>query len=332
MSFWGNLQFSLFIFNLSICWAGIIKRIDRPIGRCPTGFVASYYPMGSLWTCSLWNASLCPRHSLFGLALLIFSWIETKREALQQRLQEQNASINLLLAENGNRIGQDLHNDTLGHVFTMLSIKAELVQTLLVQWTDWPGQRKRWQTFRPWLRTPCRRSARIVQSLKQHTVAEELQILQQMLDLAGVHLVVLGGKGSSACPSRTSWLWCWERLANNLLKHSQASKCRLVLKMTSKIGFTLRRQRCGLPSWLVRNCIPKGQVVNSERKFEFLSSGQAHPPVHPNSFEEVVEWESCRRRPSNAAGRPLSALGFQDAVEAVLQAENGGEPSFEKSQ
>ena len=133
MSFWGNLQFSLFIFNLSNMLGWYYKE-NRPTYR-----TVSYGLL--LLAIILWalfgpvpfemRAFALVIH-FFGLALLIFSWIETKREALQQRLQEQNASINLLLAENErNRIGQDLH-DTLGHVFAMLSVKAELVQTLLV--------------------------------------------------------------------------------------------------------------------------------------------------------------------------------------------------------
>ncbi len=130
--FWGNLQFSLFIFNLSNMLGWYYKE-NRPTYR-----TVSYGIL--LLAIILWalfgpvpfemRAFALVIH-FFGLALLIFSWIETKRAALQQRLQEQNASINLLLAENErNRIGQDLH-DTLGHVFAMLSVKAELVQTLL---------------------------------------------------------------------------------------------------------------------------------------------------------------------------------------------------------
>ncbi|MGQ7419515.1 hypothetical protein ACTGV3_03805 [Streptococcus suis] len=110
MSFWGNLQFSLFIFNLSNMLGWYYKE-TRPTYR-----TVSYGIL--LLAIILWalfgpvpfemRAFALVMH-FFGLALLIFSWIETKREALQQRLQEQNASINLLLAENErNRIGQDL--------------------------------------------------------------------------------------------------------------------------------------------------------------------------------------------------------------------------------
>lgn len=101
MSFWGNLQFSLFIFNLSNMLGWYYKE-NRPTYR-----TVSYGIL--LLAIILWalfgpipfemRAFALVIH-FFGLALLIFSWIETKRAALQQRLQEQNASINLLLAEN----------------------------------------------------------------------------------------------------------------------------------------------------------------------------------------------------------------------------------------
>ncbi len=186
----------------------------------------------------------------FGLALLIFSWIEIKREALQQRLQEQNASINLLLAENErNRIGQDLH-DTLGHVFAMLSVKAELVQTLLDH--DQIDQaKKEVQELQTLAKDSMQDVRQIVQSLKQYTVAEELQILQQMLDLAGVDLLVLGGEIAEhlSLPVQNKLAMVLRELGNNLLKHSQASRCRLVLKKTSKNWFyTTKTMVWALPS------------------------------------------------------------------------------------
>jgi two-component system sensor histidine kinase DesK len=54
MSFWGNLQFSLFIFNLSnmLGWYYKENRPTYPDGVLQA-FVASYYPHGSLLTCSL---------------------------------------------------------------------------------------------------------------------------------------------------------------------------------------------------------------------------------------------------------------------------------------
>ncbi|HGA0996102.1 sensor histidine kinase [Streptococcus suis] len=228
----------------------------------------------------------------FGLALLIFSWIETKRAALQQRLQEQNASINLLLAENErNRIGQDLH-DTLGHVFAMLSVKAELVQTLLDH--DQIDQAKKEVADLQTLAKDSMQEVRqIVQSLKQHTVAEELQILQQMLDLAGVDLVVLGGEIAEqlSLPVQNKLAMVLRELANNLLKHSQASKCRLVFEKDQQelvvyyedngVGFA---QLTGQELHTI-----KDRLVTVKGSLEFISLAKPTRLSIRIPFEEVVE-------------------------------------------
>ncbi len=121
--------------------------------------------------------------------MLIFSWIETK-EALQQRIQEQNASINLLLAENErNRIGQDLHA---GPCLCYAVRQGGAGQDSLDHdQIDRPRRKCRSQTL---AKDSMQEVRQIVQSLKQYTVVEELQILQQMLDLAGVDLVVWAEK------------------------------------------------------------------------------------------------------------------------------------------
>ena len=293
MSFWGNLQFSLFIFNLSNMLGWYYKE-NRPTYR-----TVSYGLL--LLAIILWalfgpvpfemRAFALVIH-FFGLALLIFSWIETKREALQQRLQEQNASINLLLAENErNRIGQDLH-DTLGHVFAMLSVKAELVQTLLVH-EQIDQAKKEVADLQILAKDSMQEVRQIVQSLKQHTVAEELQILQQMLDLAGVHLVVLGGEIAEqlSLPVQNKLAMVLRELANNLLKHSQASKCRLVFENDQQelvlhyedngVGFA---QLTGQELHTI-----KDRLVTVKGSLEFLSLAKPIRLSIRIPLEEVVE-------------------------------------------
>ena len=293
MSFWGNLQFSLFIFNLSNMLGWYYKE-NRPTYR-----TVSYGLL--LLAIILWalfgpvpfemRAFVLVIH-FFGFALLIFSWIETKREALQQRLQEQNASINLLLAENErNRIGQDLH-DTLGHVFAMLSVKAELVQTLLVH-EQIDQAKKEVADLQTLAKDSMQEVRQIVQSLKQHTVAEELQILQQMLDLAGVHLVVLGGEIAEqlSLPVQNKLAMVLRELANNLLKHSQASKCRLVFENDQQelvlhyedngVGFA---QLTGQELHTI-----KDRLVTVKGSLEFLSLAKPTRLSIRIPLEEVVE-------------------------------------------
>lgn len=293
MSFWGNLQFSLFIFNLSTMLGWYYKE-SRPTYRTVSyGLLLLAIILWALFgPVSFEMRAFALIIHFFGLALLIFSWIETKREALQQRLQEQNASINLLLAENErNRIGQDLH-DTLGHVFAMLSVKAELVQTLLDH--DQIDQAKKEVAALQTLAKDSMQEVRqIVQSLKQYTVAEELQILQQMLDLAGVDLVVWGGEIAEqlSLPVQNKLAMVLRELGNNLLKHSQASKCSLVFEKDQQelvvyyedngVGFA---QLTGQELHTI-----KDRLVTVKGSLEFLSLAKPTRLSIRIPFEEVVE-------------------------------------------
>ena len=133
----------------------------------------------------------------------------------------------------------------------------------------------------------------IVQSLKQHTVAEELQTLQQMLDLAGVHLVVLGGEIAEqlSLPVQNKLAMVLRELANNLLKHSQASKCRLVFENDQQelvlhyedngVGFA---QLTGQELHTI-----KDRLVTVKGSLEFLSLAKPTRLSIRIPLEEVVE-------------------------------------------
>jgi two-component system sensor histidine kinase DesK len=193
----------------------------------------------------------------FGLALLIFSWIETKREALQQRLQEQNASINLLLAENErNRIGQDLH-DTLGHVFAMLSVKAELVQTLLVH-EQIDQAKKEVADLQTLAKDSMQEVRQIVQSLKRHRgrgtpdFTADVGLGRSALSCLGREIA-----GRLSLPVQNKLAMVLRELANNLLKHSQASKCRLVFENDQQeIGLHYEDNGVGFAQLTGQGCMP----------------------------------------------------------------------------
>lgn len=247
MSFGSNLQFSLFLFNLSNMLAWHYKE-DRWSYR-----TVSYTAL--LVAILLWTsfgpvvfeirAFIFVLH-FFGIALLLFERMEAKREAMKKRLQEQNASINLLLAENErNRISQDLH-DTLGHVFAMMSVKAELVRTLL-EHHQVEQAKKEVADLQTLAKDSMSDVRQIVQSLKQHTIAEELQILQQMLALAGVDLVVFDREIAEQLSMlvQNKLAMVLRELGNNLLKHSKASKCYLTFER-EKQGLILKYEDDGI--------------------------------------------------------------------------------------
>ncbi|WP_160333335.1 sensor histidine kinase [Streptococcus danieliae] len=172
---------------------------------------------------------------LFGLALLFGNLAEMKKEKMEAKMRQQNESINLLLAENErNRISQDLH-DTLGHVFAMMAIKAELAQTLIQQ--DLKDQAL--QEVRDLQQISKQSMAdvrKLVEQVNTHTIHQELQILQQMLELAQIQLTIEGQElANSLSPHKQTLVsMILRELANNLIKHSQAQICNLLFTQNQK--------------------------------------------------------------------------------------------------
>lgn len=230
-TFWGNIQFSLFLFNLSnlLTWHYPEETISpRTI---------SY---GSLLLATLvWSLIggfpfetvlfVWVLH-LFGLFMLIVGRLQVRKEMAEQTVREQNASINLLMAENErNRIGQDLH-DSLGHFFAMLAVKSELTETLLEQGLA-TAAKKEVAELHQLTKTAMSEVRQIVHNLGSHSLSDEWQILQQMLTLAGVELTVTGHELLTPLPEpvQSKLVMILRELGTNLLKHSQASTCRFTI-------------------------------------------------------------------------------------------------------
>lgn len=151
-----------------------------------------------------------------------------KRQKIENELFEKNASINLLLAENErNRIGQDLH-DTLGHVFAIMSVKSELALTLM-EHGAYEKARQEVQDLQDIAKNSMQEVRQIIQAVKQHSLKEELQILGNMLELAGVDWTVEGRVVEMGKEQEAALTMALRELCNNLIKHSQASSCRIQL-------------------------------------------------------------------------------------------------------
>lgn len=235
-SFGKNIQFSLFIFNLSnlLTWEYHRDRWSyRTISYSLLLLAILVWSLIGPFEVEL-KIFLLIIHA-FGLLMMIGGRLQQRKEEMEAQLREQNASINLLLAETErNRIGQDLH-DTLGHVFAMLSIKADLIQTLL-EHKQLDQAKKEAAELQGLSRNAMTEVRQIVQSLKQHRVEEEIQILQQMFQLAGVSYQVEGQEWTNqlSLPIQDKLTMVLRELGNNLLKHSQASCCRLYFQKEAK--------------------------------------------------------------------------------------------------
>ncbi|WP_025729183.1 sensor histidine kinase [Atopobacter phocae] len=165
---------------------------------------------------------------LFNCSMLYFFKKEANYKRQKDELIKKNESINLLLADNErNRIGQDLH-DTLGHVFALLSVKSELLKTL-IEHEQLDQAKKEANEILVISKQTMNDIRSIVHSLKNHQVEEELVILSNMLEMANVELIIT----NRSLPQQLSLekqgklAMILREFMTNLIKHSQATQCQL---------------------------------------------------------------------------------------------------------
>lgn len=170
-----------------------------------------------------------------------------QRTQLEKTLRERNQSLNLLLADHERqRISQDLH-DTLGHVFVTLTIKSELVATYL-QTEKYELALKEVNDLRHITQTSMKEVREIIHNMKQLTLSDELQIIQEMLTLVNIQLTIKNqydiNKLSMAEQASLSMIL--RELVNNLLKHSGASVCHIsLLEKNKQVVMLFEDNGCG---------------------------------------------------------------------------------------
>lgn len=156
-------------------------------------------------------------------------------ERIKEEKVKQNAQLNLFLAENErNRIGRDLH-DSLGHTFAMLSIKTELAQQFL-QMKAYEKAGKELQEVHEISKQSMADVRRIIDNLKTRTLDDELVTIQVMLEMSGIQVQVLNQLNiASIAPTMQSSLsMVLLELATNIIKHAQASHCKIRLYSEDK--------------------------------------------------------------------------------------------------
>ncbi len=168
--------------------------------------------------------------SIFILSFYFISLRIQNEEKQKEEIEQKNAYINVLMAENErNRIGRDLH-DTLGHVFAMMTIKSELALKQLEK-----GQtthvEKELKELHQMSKDSMSEVRSIINNLKFRTVLEELETIETLFELANITLTIdnqLNLDNLSPVIQSTLTMLIRE-LANNIIKHSHAKNCRISL-------------------------------------------------------------------------------------------------------
>ncbi|AME09952.1 MULTISPECIES: sensor histidine kinase [Gemella] len=164
------------------------------------------------------------------LATFIFQRKAYFDKKLKEEHRKHNEHINILLAENErNRISRDLH-DSIGHVFVMLKLKAELAEKLLIKNKLEEAQNELREIIE--ISTKSMHETRsIINNLKYRTINEELKIIEDITSLAEIKCKIENNIYTKELSSwtTTTTTMILKELINNIIKHSNADNCSLIL-------------------------------------------------------------------------------------------------------
>ncbi|EHJ52635.1 sensor histidine kinase [Streptococcus macacae] len=168
------------------------------------------------------------------------------QKKMEDEIVEQNHTINLLSAENErNRIGRDLH-DTLGHTFAMMTLKTELALKQMKK-GQYDAVRQQLEELNQISQTSMHEVREIVNNLKYQTVAEELSEIERLFGLSEIGLAVDNelDLNSLAPVTQSIITMILRELANNVIKHSQASQCQILIRRKKGIEIIFRDNGVG---------------------------------------------------------------------------------------
>ena len=152
-----------------------------------------------------------------------------EKELLKEERNKRNEHINILLAENErNRISQDLH-DSIGHTFVMLKLKAELAEKYLEK-NNIEAAKQELGEISKISKESMNNTREIINKLKQRSIEEELHIIQDIMTMSNIQINV---KNNIFSKPTTVQEWTLtmilKELANNVIKHSNATKCDIII-------------------------------------------------------------------------------------------------------
>lgn len=168
------------------------------------------------------------------LGMYFFQKKSYENSILKEERTRRNEHINILLTENErNRIGQDLH-DSIGHTFVMLKLKAELAEKYLEK-NNIKAAKSEIIEIRKISQDSMKNTRDIINKLKYRTIEEELHIIENIMAMSGIKLTI-NNNISTKPSSINEWTLTMvlKELANNVIKHSKATNCDIIIKEIEK--------------------------------------------------------------------------------------------------
>lgn len=173
--------------------------------------------------------------TVLGVILLPFNtYNRHKREKLEGQLEDANKRISqLLVIEERERIARDLH-DTLGQKLSLIGLKSDLAGKLISRNPD--GAQKEIEDIRQTARTALKEVRELVSDMRGARLADELIRVHQILKAAEIDFVFYGNAKLDNMPllMENVLSMCLKEAVTNVVKHSQASRCTILIKQNSE--------------------------------------------------------------------------------------------------
>ena len=193
---------------------------------------------------------------LAGLASAAFAaLLDTVSELRRTRAELARVAV----AEERERFSRDLH-DLLGHTLSVMVVKAQAVRRLAAQ--DPEAAAAHAADIEQIGRQALVDVRQAVDAMRAPTLAEELDGARRALDAAGIATTV---EESVAPPTGADEVLAWvvREGATNVLRHSGASACRIVLTdLGDRIALTIADDGVGGPD---RTGVPHGRARGAPR-------------------------------------------------------------------
>ncbi|MCH5438906.1 MULTISPECIES: histidine kinase [Bacillus cereus group] len=148
-----------------------------------------------------------------------------QKKMLRNQLNEANEQIkDLVKREERQRIARDLH-DTLGHTLSLITLKSQLVEKLIVKNPERASTEAKEITQTS--RTALKQLRELISDMRMITVEEELEQIKAILQAANVELEIKQEtSASSLSPIEQNILgMCLREAVTNVVKHSKATRC-----------------------------------------------------------------------------------------------------------
>lgn len=166
---------------------------------------------------------------------------------LRNQLNEANEQIkDLVKREERQRIARDLH-DTLGHTLSLITLKSQLVEKLIVKNPERASVEAKEITQTS--RTALKQLRELISDMRMITVEEELEQIKAILQAANIELEIKQEtSASSLSPIEQNILgMCLREAVTNVVKHSKATGCIVsVLESQGELILTVEDNGIGL--------------------------------------------------------------------------------------